>query len=412
MIKEPILLSSLLARALLLAVVLATGHWKGGDTTYYLELAQKVCGGQWGGDMGRPTLYGWYLCALSPFIKPQSTWVMFVVPLALQSFLSWLCGVLVWKKWPRIGSRKLIVALLVFDPVLLVFGVSVMSDGLFSVLVFFAALIFYALSVNQTRADESRGQLKSAAFGALVGLMILTRSVGAPVAWWTFAVLLVVQRKKLGRFFMALAACAAILAPQFYWNGTRFGVWSVVPQSAWIQTVAATVEYYGEGLEPYKAEELWVQAGRSKDPNELWRTFTGKFGTFVFLSAKGVARVLFGHVNVEWGSIFLSAPPVGPAWFKIAEPRPGPKVEGLAVIPWVLGVALTALLSLVAYWRALRAYYLAGIRHAYSIWIIGCIALFAATPLVWGDARFRAPIWPLVLILWAVSEERRSRRAT
>lgn len=407
MVKEPILLSALLVRIVLLAIVLATGHWKGGDTTYYLELAQNVCSGQWGGDMGRPTLYGWYLCALSPFIKLRNTsWFMLALPLAAQSFLIWLCGVVLWRRWPRIRSRKLLAGLFLFDPVLLVFGASVMSDGLFAVFVFFAALTFHALLREKTL-------LKAAMLGALLGLMILTRSVGAPVALWTFAALLVTQFKKPARIFIALATCAAVLVPQMYWNGTRFGKWSVLPQSTgWIQTVAATVEYYAEGLEPYKAEERWVQSGRSKDPRELWRTFSEKFGTFVYLSAKGVARVLFGHVNVEWGSIFLSAPPVGPAWFKIAEPRLGPKVEGFAVVPWALGVAITAILSLYVYWRALKAYYVAGLRHLFSIWIIGCIILFAATPLVWGDARFRAPIWPLVLVLWAVSEERRNRRTT
>jgi hypothetical protein len=128
----------------------------------------------------------------------------------------------------------------------------------------------------------------------------------------------------------------------------------------------------------------------------------------LYLSLKGMARVLFGHVNVEWAYLVTGDSPVGPGWFKVPEARGGPAARGWGLVPWTLGLLLTAGFCAFVYGNALRAVG-RGRPGAFAFWAGGSALLLAALPLVWGDARFRAGVLPLVLLLWALSPAKRRR---
>lgn len=402
-LSEPILWGSLVLRLVLWGWVLFTGFWRSGDTHHYIWVSGVVCGGDWGGVWGRPTLYAWFLCLFSPYLKAKATASSLVaLPLFAQSLLLWICGVVIWRLWPKVRSRRVITALWVFDPVLLVFGAVIMSDAVFSILAFAVAVAGWKVW-TQSQSSKNLGYV--AALGALLGLLILTRSVGLPILVWSAVFALVFFRRRLHFLLVGVVTAMAVMAPQIYWNGTRHSTWSVLQQGGWFQTVVGVVEYHDTGVDFYEAEARWVKDPRNGAPGETVRILTQKAPTFIYLTAKGIARVLFGHVNVDWGALLLGTAPVGPGWFKVPEVRVGPQIKGVWVVPWVLGILLTLSLSLFTYWRTLRALMAAGL-DAFSIWALGCIALLAATPLLWGDARFRASVWPFILVLWAASEGR------
>ena len=97
--------------------------------------------------------------------------------------------------------------------------------------------------------------------------------------------------------------------------------------------------------------------------------------------------------------------PIGPAWFKAAEDRPGTHVEGWSLVAWTLGILVTALFALWVYWNTLQAIRLNGWRlDWFTVWALGCVAALAVTPQVYGDARFRCGLWPLILLIWAWNE--------
>jgi hypothetical protein len=399
-----ILWGGLAIRALLLAWVLLTGHWHGGDTGHYVWVSGLVCEGEWGGALGRPTLYAWFLCVLSPFLKPgHATSGSVALPLLIQSMAVWFCGVLVWRLWPKISSRKAVVALWMFDPVLLVFGALVMSDIIFSILALLLAIVSWLLW--RERRDHRRSLYYAVATGVLLGALVLTRSVAYPLLFWSAACGVLMFWRRLRVLTLVFVAAIGVMAPQIYWNGTRYGNWGVITQGGWFETVIAVVEYASPAIDPYEAEARWIKDPRYGNQVESRKILMSKFPTFLALTAKGIARVLVGHVNVEWGTVMLGEAPVGPGWFKAPEPRAGPHVSGFWVLPWVLGILLTAAISIFAYWKTFRALLTAGM-DLHSSWLLGTVVLLAFTPLVWGDARFRVAIWPFVLVLWATAEAR------
>jgi hypothetical protein len=73
-------------------------------------------------------------------------------------------------------------------------------------------------------------------------------------------------------------------------------------------------------------------------------------------------------------------------------------------LPWTLGVFFTLCFSTYVYFRAFLASRRSkSLMSLFSIWSVGAVALLAAVPLVWGDARFRIALWPIVLVWWGWS---------
>jgi hypothetical protein len=227
--------------------------------------------------------------------------------------------------------------------------------------------------------------------------------------------------KSLGLVFFVYLL---VLSPRLYWNWTQNGFWGTTSQNkGWVETVAAAVEYHGTGLDFYQAEAKWFREHAQRSSTYVYETLFQHFPTWMYLNFKGMMRVLFGHVNVEWSYFFTGQSPIGPGWFKVPEQRSGPRVEGLWTVLWVLGVLTTGLISLGVYLSTLK-----GVRRLansqgfiffgsktfeqkiFIFWLLGSIFVLAFIPQVWGDARFRMALWPLVLFLYRKSQTHENRK--
>jgi hypothetical protein len=122
----------------------------------------------------------------------------------------------------------------------------------------------------------------------------------------------------------------------------------------------------------------------------------------VILSAQGMARVLVGNINSEYASILTGHVPLGPGWFKEGNEESPNRVKDFGVIIWSLGVLATLVFSLSIYWlftsRVVRTWALLNQEpRLFFVWLLVSAALLVAVPQVYGDARFRAPVWALLV---------------
>lgn len=391
-----VLIANLALRAILAVYVIATGHWMAGDTGYYLEDAERVLNGAWGGAPQRTPGFSWFLALLS--VKGA---------IIGQTLLAWLGGYALLRRF-GVG----VAALWLFDLVILVYSNIIMSDALFAI-----SVLFFALMLERVLrlAEQNRiAKADMAWLGLSLGLMTLVRAIGIPLGAYTIAGLLVfVLRRKLkvSHCLITVAVATAGVTPRLYYNHTRYHHVMLSDQGRiWLDTVAAAVMYHSQGLDFTTAEKRFVEEYPNRDLTFSRNIILSDLPTWSYLTAKGMARVLFGHVNVEWTNLVAGIAPIGPGWFKKPEPRPGHHVEGAWLIPWTAGVLLTALYCLGVYLFTLRAILRGGRIDLFSLWAIGAIALLVFVPQIWGDARFRAGAWPLVLVLLGKKREQGASR--
>lgn len=417
--REPILLVNLVLRFLLLCAALGLGHWIGGDSGYFIGAAAKTCGGEWGGDLSRSPFYMWFLCGLSPGIQNGADWPMFVAPLLVQTVLVWICGVWLFRKF-----GKLVAVLWLYDPVGLIYSNLIMTDTVFSLAALFLTWQVYRLFSNaDQKANIHTRQLLPTALplGLALALCVLVRPIGQvlfffSVLFFISAIFLVPKFQKnrsllLKKVSVAVVFALLFLAPRLLWNYSKHQVFRVENQGKyWVHSVAGAVEHFGKGLDYVQSERLWNKEHPTLDNADAYRTILTKFPVWMFLTAKGVVRVLVGHVNTEWCMLFSGEAPIGPGWFKVTDQRTGWKIQGWQVFPWLLGILLTAVFSLSAYFILVkrivrqRAY-----SEVFLWWCLAATAFMAITPQLWGDARFRLGFWPMILVALAVCERSRSR---
>ncbi|MBI2606641.1 MAG: glycosyltransferase family 39 protein [Deltaproteobacteria bacterium] len=409
-LRDPIVWGNLLLRAMLFALAAGAWHWHSGDSGHYLLSAEQVCRGEWGGEPIRVPLYAWYLCLSSFGAVARGAGELggsgVVLPLLGQTLLLFACGIVLYRRFGRA-----IAACWLFDPVLLVYGSFVMTDAFFAVFVL-------AMALTVSRALEARALPRIRArtlyfFGAALGAAILTRPVGIPLGVLSAAVLGILAlrgRFKAREIAVTALIVAALLAPRLYWNQTRHGRPFIAEQgSDWIKTVAGAVEYHGTGLTFHEAEEKWMREHPARPVAEAYASIFARFPAWAWLTSKGMARVLVGHVNVEWTYLFTGRTVLGPGWFKVGEGGEGSPVSGVWLVPWLFGIALVAGYYAWLYLRAARSA-LPALKMdrgfaAFAAWSLLSAAFLAFAPQVFGDARFRAPIVPIVLVLWGAALE-------
>jgi hypothetical protein len=209
--------------------------------------------------------------------------------------------------------------------------------------------------------------------------------------------------QSLRRWAWAAALCVCLLLPRMYWNSTHQAGWSLSVQGdSWLASVAGVVASHGQNLDAHQAEDAWFAAkGLSPTRAEAMQTLLGRWPVTAWLSLKGSARVLFGHVNTEWWHLITGRTPVGPSWFKPPESRADAPLTTGELMIWVAGMAILMVWALCFYrevflclrtpWRKNE-----GLERG---WLLAMALLMAALPLVYGEARFRLAVWPFLFMI-------------
>lgn len=396
---------ALAVRVALFLWAVPKGHWALADTQYYLDNARMICGGEWGGDLHRTPLFSWFLCGTS--------FGGITLALAIQSLLTWIIGVKLSKGPTPFHRAAAIICF--FDPVLLVYSQLAMSDSIFAILVF-----LMALQLNRSIVEGTRASLVQAALlGVVLAAVVLQRPIGEPLVAMT-ALFLVglacLRRIKPAAVLTVFLITTALLLPRLLWVHEHYGMWTLARQGeSYLYSTAGAVEYSGTGLDLYQSEKKWAVEHPDADRALALRTIGERFPTFLGLSLKGAARILIGHVNVEWVYILTGKGVVGPGWFKVKQQIPGAvEITGpLLTLIWCLGLLWTLVFCVWEYSLVLKRVFQrqrAGSKPdpAFLAWAAIAAAALIAAPQVWGDARFRAPILA-ILIAVLVCESRKPK---
>jgi hypothetical protein len=397
--------ANLVIRFLLLSFAIFAGHWHSGDSNYYLNAAQRVCSGDWNGDPTRTPFYFWFLCLFGAGREGlQSTGLGLAPALVVQSLLVWLSGALLYDRRYRVIARCWL-----FEPALLAYSSFIMSDAVFAI-----SILLLAVSASGILVGEPSAR-KSMILGSLLSLCTLIRPIGMVLIasslvflayFWVLRGRRARQRasvqgtRALG---VLIATCAVLLGPRIVWNGLHYQRWTLATQgTGWISTIAAAVEYSGQGLDFVESEKKWAEQKNSMDTGLVLKTLIRHFPTWVWLDAKGIARVFIGHANVEWTYLLTGVSPIGPGWSKVQEHRASGEnamVTGWWVLLWAFGFVVTAAFCLWVYLQAWRTARRTG-TDRFVLWALMALLILAGTPQIFGDSRFRCAVWPLILAIW------------
>jgi hypothetical protein len=117
------------------------------------------------------------------------------------------------------------------------------------------------------------------------------------------------------------------------------------------------------------------------------------------LYTKSVLRILFGHANVEWGNFLIGEHVIGPSIFKPKEDRIGSQIkDGVYLILWIIFVLFFAIISLFEY-KIFFQVFKKLISKMELVFLSIVLLLFVASPIFWGDSRFRLPIFATLMAL-------------
>jgi len=383
--RQMILLNLGLRLALILWAGLH-GNWQWGDTPAYLQESQLICSGSWGGASDHVPLYPAFLCLFS--------WGSPIMILMVQSLIVWGAGVWLYRQ----TRSKLAALIWLFDPTLLAYSHLGMTDGLYGVATLLTALqMWRTLNVK----GKSQGQ-HALLLGICLGLAALTRPISIVLVIVTGIALLWqgVRRTDFRRsVVLCIVAFSFVVAPRIYWNGTRFGQWRLATQSdGWLRAVAGVVENHGQGLNFLQAELKWYKDHPQNRPSDAVDSILKRPLIWAYLSAKGTLRVLIGHVNPEWVMLLSGKNIEGPGWFKETQG----KLSTGATLFWALGVFSCAIYCLFVYGFIIKSALLRRRWDSFDLWCLGSIAALVLMPQVFGEARFRIPVWGILLVLYAV----------
>ena len=390
------ILANLVLRWSLLGFVLWNGRWYFGDAYSYLYYAGEVCSGQWGGEPGRPPLYLWFLCSLSPSIGRPGTAGQLFLPLLLQTTIVWAVG---WWMSRRGKSGRRSALFWLYDPVALLYSTFAMTDALFAVVLLGYLWAFFR-DLNKETVFSNRLVGFCGAILALMrpnGIVILTASTVL------FFIRKGISLLSLRRWLGAFAICMLLLAPRLYWNATHGSSWTIAVQGdGWLASVAGVVASHGKNLDAHQAEEAWfAEKGPSPTREEAVKTLLSRWPVTTWLTMKGMARVLLGHINMEWWYFFSGHTPVGPSWFKPPESRQDAPLSRVELVVWVAGIAALMAWALLFY-RQVFLFLRVKVSKTSRLeqgWLLAMAALMTALPLVYGEARFRLAVWPFLFMI-------------
>jgi hypothetical protein len=378
---------------ILLVVALKVQGYFQYDSEYYLQNAIKICGGDWGGDSVRTPMYSWLLCGFSRAMPGEFGQIAAL--LLFQNLAVWFSGILIYRRNSRFPAL-----LWMYDPTLLAYSSIVMTDCLFSVSILMLA---FSLRRGLMSAHALRYWLQVGTWGAVA---ILLRPIGFPlilITWAFIGLLWLFRQIRLKSWLFMTAICLLSLSPVLYWNYSKTHRLYLAKQGdGWIQSVAGVVQYRGAGLSFIDAELRWHAEHPNAGTPEAYQTLLQYWPNWLILSGQGIARVLIGNVNTEYGTLFTGKTPIGPGWFKEGTDLQN-RVRGAGKALWIAGVFLIAGFYLSLYWAfgyCLKKSWKSLVPSVKSFigWITISAGLLVAVPQVYGDARFRVPILAILVI--------------
>lgn len=393
-IEDRALLWNLALRLLIWGWVVWHGSYLQGDSAYYLKSAQEVCDGAWGGDSFRVPFYFWFLCGFS--------FGGIGLALLVQTLCVWSTGV-----WLRGRLPRALVLLWLFDPVLLVYSNIVMTDALFAV-----SLFFTAVGIRRLILDRNLALFPAVFAGLGLSVTTLLRPIGTAILALTLAmggVQFLRKEIKLFPLVIFLFATFLGLSPRLYWNHSRHATWKLATQGEnFFQDVASVVEFNDRGYNFLDSETQWNLAHPHGGVEAARRSILEHLPTLGKLTAKSVARIWLGHVNVELGTLATGVTPVGPGWFKnrdtIGTQQLSPASFWTQLL-WFLGIVVMLGYLLWIYFHLGRILIVHKKFDFFGAWTLASIVALSITPLVYGDARFRIPIFVLLMV-WVGSVSR------
>ena len=404
--------------ALYLDVVLRR-LWHMGDSGHYMFWGQKACEGEIFGDPHRMPLYSWFLSIFSGCTVWRGKIDLLgggaEGPLLGQMAFTLLAGFFLYRTFEKKLEKRdllLVVGIWLFDPVLFAYSNFIMSDILFAVNILFTAYYFYKF------LEDSESFRYAALFAVFFSLSLLTRAAGLPLGLLTaffIGVGLFKKTVKPKRLLLIASIVVLFLTPRLISNYKKTGEFTMATQGApWSLTVVAAVDYYDRHLPFYETEVDWFNDHPHVTPADGLKILLSKWKIWALLSLKGVARVFFGHVNIEYIRLITGKTVVGPGFFKAAEGGEGGPMSGFGnLIAWSLGILLVLIYNGWFY----RKLFLSVKKNAwganiairiFTAWALSMTLVMALLPQIFGDARFRLGFWPILLILYAILQKKKT----
>jgi 4-amino-4-deoxy-L-arabinose transferase-like glycosyltransferase len=424
-----LLLAFLVARMSLVA--LPAMNPQGGilvDSQRYLSLAAGIAvQGRYtdptGQDFIWPAGYPLFITLASGWSAPNPVAVAFA-----QLAMTGMIAVLVVALGDRLGNRGVALAggwLYALLPTAALWALTVMSETLFTVILLLACLSWLA-SIQRARP------LLGAAAGLALGLAAFVRPIGlALVPLWVLLTVIALRRDAGWRRALAVGAATIIGAtmivlPWSLRNLATHGVFafSGVGERTFFNFNVAQVKAEAEGItRDQAASELGTSSSNLVDS---LRIITRYPGAFALEQAKGLFRTLFGLEAGSWARL-LGYPEDLRSGLGIVssllEGDPGLAISRLVRVlanpktgPIILLAAGSEALTVIVY----------GLAVVFIIWgrpkgsraallLASSAILLAVLPAAAGQARFRTPIEPMLVVLAAWGGGfllRRTRRAS
>jgi hypothetical protein len=274
-----------------------------------------------------------------------------------------------------------------------------MSDGLFAVFVYASALVFRSFLQDPSRSQAVR-------LGSVLAVTMLFRPVGIPFALLTFGFGALVfaacdyerKRSVFKTLAISVAVTGLLVLPRLAWNASQGEGWTIASQGKVFQiAVAGVVENYGKGMNFYDSELQWLKdhPNLADRPREAKETLLSNAKTWFLLSTKGAARTLFGHANIEIGSMATGRKIIGPGWFSEGD-QPS-SWSGIDKSLWIAGLLFAIGFASIEYVSFLRRIPREGwVNRRWIIWALLGATGFVIAPQVYGDCRFRLPVLALL----------------
>lgn len=99
----------------------------------------------------------------------------------------------------------------------------------------------------------------------------------------------------------------------------------------------------------------------------------------------------------------------GPGWFKVVDPGVVSIQTTADYVFWTMGIVLCLIYCLLLYAWGIALLMKTKIENmgmkCFYAWLLSTILFLACIPQLYGDARFRAAYWPLLLLLIGVTNE-------